>query len=236
MASPNQLSFLPDDYLEKKLRRRTNAILGTLFLVVVCAIGGTLFWKEQTTRQLEKQKSELDGQLTEAAKPIEQFKQMQEKQQQLAKQAEITSSLLERVPRSYLLAEITNGIPGGVSLLDFNLDSKLRAGAPAPSASSPNNNGAPAPAPAPQARNYDVNMRLTGVAGTDVQVAQFISKLSRSPLFKDVNLLISEEFKNEKETLRKFQVEMTLSPDFVVSSADIKRQNEQKTAAVPVGQ
>jgi Tfp pilus assembly protein PilN len=238
MASPNQLSFLPDDYMEKKLRRRTNAILGTLFFVVVCAIGGTLFWKEQTTRHLERQKAELDGQLTEAARPIEQFKQMQEKQQTLAKQAEITSSLLERVPRTYLLAEITNGIPGGVSLLDFNLDSKLRT-APASSAPKTAFDAKRAEAEAgnnsvSQARLYTVTMRITGMATTDVQVAQFISKLNHSTLFRDVNLVVSEEFKQNSETLRKFSVEMTLNPDAAVSINDIKK--DTSTAALPVGQ
>src|SRR5436309_15856953 len=126
MASPNQLSFLPEDYMEKKLRRRTNAIMGTLFLVVVSAIGGTLFWKEQMTRDLMKQKTALDSKMGDAARPIEQFKAMQDKQRMLAHQAELTASLLERVPRSYLLAEITNGIPGGVSLLDFQMDSRIR--------------------------------------------------------------------------------------------------------------
>ena len=31
-AAPNELSFLPDDYLERKARRRTNAICAVLFL------------------------------------------------------------------------------------------------------------------------------------------------------------------------------------------------------------
>ena len=33
MSSPNQLSFLPDDYLETKRRRRTNFVCALLFLV-----------------------------------------------------------------------------------------------------------------------------------------------------------------------------------------------------------
>jgi len=58
-----------------------------------------------------------------------------------------------------------------------------------------------------------VQMKLTGVASTDVQVAQFISKLNQSKLLTDVNLVISDEFQQEGEKLRKFQIEMTLAPD-----------------------
>lgn len=236
MASPNQLSFLPEDYLEKKLRRRTNAILGTLFLVVIVAIGGTLFWKEKLTRELTKRRAQLDQRMAEAARPIDQFKQMQAKQQTLAHQAELTASLLERVPRSFLLAEITNGIPAGVSLLDLAMDSKLRV---TPTAAAPKTafqqrqaelNVAATPPPA-QPRVYDVSMKLTGVAGTDVQVAQFISKLDRSTLFKEVNLLISDEFKQGNETMRRFQIELSLDPAAQVAGAGAKTN----TAAVPLG-
>ncbi len=230
MASPNQLSFLPDDYMERKLRRRTNAILGTLFLVVVSSIGGTFVWKERATQRLQKQRGQLQSEMSEAARPIEQFKQMQDKQRQLSQHAELTASLLERVPRSYLLAEITNGIPGGVSLLDFDMNSRIKSGAPAP-ATAFQQRAAEANKAVPQiqqtspARVYDVQMRITGVATTDVQVAQFITKLNRSELLKDVNLVISDEFKQGSEALRKFQIEMTLNPHAQVSIDDIKRKS-----------
>ena len=236
MASPNQLSFLPDDYMEKKLRRRTNAILGTLFLIVVSSIGGTFVWKERATQRLQKQRAALQMEMAEAAKPIEQFKQMQDKQRQLAQQAELTASLLERVPRSYLLAEITNGIPSGVSLLDFDMNSRIRAGgAPPPAATAfqqaaaANKPATPAPTPA---RVYDVQMRLTGIASTDVQVAQFITKLNRSELLRDVNLVVSDEYKQGTDVMRKFQIEMQINPDAQVSIDDIKRKSD--TAAAPL--
>ena len=34
MGAPNELSFLPDDYLERKARRRTNAICAVLFFFI----------------------------------------------------------------------------------------------------------------------------------------------------------------------------------------------------------
>jgi Tfp pilus assembly protein PilN len=239
MASPNQLSFLPDDYMEKKLRRRTNAILGTLFLIVVSSIGGTFVWKERSLQALQKQKAQLDQEMTEAARPIEQFKQMQDKQRQLAQQAELTASLLERVPRTYLLAEITNGIPAGVSLLDFDLSSRIRS-APAPVATTAfqqraaevNSAAAAAINQTSQARSYDVTMKLTGVATTDVQVAQFITKLNSSDLLTDVNLVVSDEFKIGNDTMRKFQIEMMLNPAAQVSITDIKKNTN--TAAAPL--
>src|SRR5205085_3631251 len=83
-----------------------------------------------------------------------------------------------------------------------------------------------------QPRIYDVTMHATGVAQTDVQVAQFVSKLNRSPLLQDVNLLVTEEFTAPKdnEKLRKFQIEMTLNPDAKVDADSA--QKHLKTAGM----
>src|SRR5688572_19534353 len=128
MAAPNELSFLPDDYLERKARRRTNAICAVLFCVVISAIGGAFTVTERSMRETQQQYERVQQEYTDAAKRIEQVQQMQDKQRKMAQQAELTAGLLEKVPRSFILAELTNGIPTGVSLLDFRLDSQLQQG------------------------------------------------------------------------------------------------------------
>src|SRR4051812_26453595 len=126
MAAPNELSFLPDDYLERKQRRRTNAICAVLFTVVLGGLGGTFYVNDRVNREIDKQYNEVVlTQYTDAAKKIEQVQAMQEKQRTMAHQAELTASLLEKVPRSYLLAELTNDMPPGVSLLDFALEARV---------------------------------------------------------------------------------------------------------------
>ena len=52
-----------------------------------------------------------------------------------------------------------------------------------------------AAAAARPSRSVRRDHKLTGIADTDVQVAQFISKLNASQLLKDVNLVITDEFK-----------------------------------------
>jgi hypothetical protein len=153
----------------------------------------------------------------------------------MAQQAELTKSLLEKVPRSNLLAEITNSMPATVSLLDFSLESRRRSGA---AAAKPKTafeakkaeleaKGKPAEI---EPQRSDVYMRLTGIASTDVQVAQFMSKLLRSSLFREVNLVVSEESVALGEKLRKFQIEMMLDPEAEV----IPATKDTKTAAVEI--
>src|SRR3954462_8498283 len=80
MAAPNELSFLPDDYLERKARRRTNAICAVLFCVVISGIGGAFTVTERSMREIEDQCTKVQDQYNNAAKRIEQVQQMQDKQ------------------------------------------------------------------------------------------------------------------------------------------------------------
>ena len=243
MTSPNQLSFLPEDYLERKARRRSNMICAGLFVVVMAAIGSAFTMSDRGLRDIEKQRADVDAKYTQAAKRIKEVQEMKDKQQRMARQAELTDSLLERIPRSYLLAEITNSMPSGVSLLDLALESKARPIKVEPAKTqfeekkrAKKKEAAQQVEAAPAPKQYDVNMRLTGIADNDVQVAQFITKLNVSSLLRDVNLVISDEFQQTRsetgektgDKLRRFQIEMALRAD-----AEVKPGTEHtKTEAV----
>jgi Tfp pilus assembly protein PilN len=231
MKSPNELSFLPEDYLERKAQRRTNAICATLFLVVMVAIGSAFTITERGMREAESKHAEIEAKYTEAAKRIEQVQQMQEKQRRMAMQAELTASLLEKVPRSFLLAEVTNAIPTGVSLIDLVMESRRKASAAPATPKTPfeqKRAGDPLKKsghPAIEAPSYEVLLKITGIANTDVQVAQFITRLNQSPLLRDVNLIISDEYKGGESKLRKFQIDMMLHPQ-----ADVATLTQKATA------
>jgi Tfp pilus assembly protein PilN len=245
MAAPNELSFLPDDYLERKARRRTNAICAVLFCIVISAIGGAFTVTERSMREINQQYSDIQQQYTDAAKRIEQVQQMQEKQRTMAHQAELTAGLLEKVPRSKILAEITNGIPTGVALIDINMQSQVMTNVPAATPKTAfeirqaeingGGNNTIAGIPVAQPRVYDVTMHLSGIAQTDVQVAQFIAKLNGAAMFRDVNLLVTEEWKDttgatadKGSKMRKFQIEMKLNPNFSVDSSPAVAGAQQK--------
>jgi hypothetical protein len=222
-----ELSFLPDDYLERKAQRRTNAVCGILFLAVMGGIGAAFTLSEKATKQIDAGFAKTEDEYLFEAKRIQQVKDMQEKQKRMAHQAELSASLLEKVPRHHILAEITNLTePSGVYLFDFNLEARQRVrSAPvdtsktAYEAKKLAKTGPVAAVAAPaEPRNFDVSMKLTGVADTDVQVATFLNKLGRSKLFRDVNLVISDEFELEEKKLRKFQIELTLDPSADVNS------------------
>jgi Tfp pilus assembly protein PilN len=235
--SPNQLSFLPEDYLELKAQRRTNAICASLFAVVIVAIGGAFQITERSIKGVQTEYAEVMRRYAEAAKPIEQFRQMQEQQRKMESQAALSASLLEKVPRSFLLAELTNSLPPSVSLLEFSLEAKVRTVTVNPTQfttmyeqkkaeiDAEKKNAVTGAKP----KAYDVTLRVTGVADTDVEVAAFMTNLKKSDLLSNVNLVVSDEFAptSKDNKLRKFQVEMTLSP-----TAEVKPQGPKLNKVV----
>lgn len=229
MSAPNQLSFLPDDYLDSKRQRRTNVALAVAFVAVLSGIGTGFATVESALREAEAEHADVARQHGEAARRIEQDRLLQDKQRKMNQQAELAASLLEKVPRSVLLAELTNAMPPGVSLLDVIMESKQRQSGPAgaargqtqfelkKAAAEGGKPGAKGPA-APVAKVFDVGLKLTGIADNDVQVAQFIAKLNTSKLLRDVNLLISEEHTFNESKMRKFQIELAVDPQAEVQT------------------
>ena len=53
MNTPNQLSFLPDDYLHRKAQRRSNLICAGLFVIVMSAIGTAFTYSERAIKKVE---------------------------------------------------------------------------------------------------------------------------------------------------------------------------------------
>jgi Tfp pilus assembly protein PilN len=244
MKPPNELSFLPDDYLENKAQRRANVICAFLFLVVMVSIGFAFTTSEKSLRTVESEHNKVEKDFTDAAKRIQQVQELQEKQRTMARQAELTASLLEKVPRSLILARITNALPQGVSLTDFILESKKRAStkvaADAPKTAFEVKKAKQAAKETPvgqvaEAKVYDVSMKISGLAPTDRQVGDFINKLKGVELFKEVNLIISDwekpdtgDGKKDKnaDQFRRFQIELTLDPN-----ADAKADTKTSTAS-----
>jgi len=221
MSSPNQLSFLPEDYLDTKRQLRATVICLILFVVTMSGVLGRFYLDQRASAAVDKEHQEVSNRRKEAASQIEQRRQLTEKQNKMNAQANLTASLLERVPRSVLLAELTNAKPAGVSFLELSLDSKVHSGPTASGAKSQFElkraameaaNGEKPASETPQAKLYDVTLKVTGVADNDAQVGQFLGKLNHSKLVRDVNLLISDELVVGEVKMRKFQVDMSIDP------------------------
>ena len=216
------LNFLPSDYVAKRGKRQANvicALVGGGALVLMGAVSGIMLFRTALTAQ---RRAVLEAQYREASKRIDQLKDLESRRDGLLRKVELSTDLLERVPRSHIVARLTNALPPNTSIQVLTMatkevvakEAKEGAGA-SKGAAGPKDKSRPAPgAPAPKIKATEIQFRLDGLAETDVQVAEYIARLSEDPLFGQVSLQFSEEFPYEEGVkLRRFEILFTLAPD-----------------------
>jgi Tfp pilus assembly protein PilN len=212
--------FLPDDYVELKAQRRTNLLWAMVFLVVAGGIGWAYVIAQNKIHRAEDENRAVTEEYAAAAKPIDQFRKLQDEQRKLNRQAELAHSLVEKVNRSNVLAELANCLPARVYLSDMNLDAK-KQGAAAKAAAPQRGVSLPEPI------QYDVTVRIVGLAQTDRLVVDYVNNLVKSPLFANVEILNTSATVYKDQKMRAFQVEMTLNPD-----ADTRTASSMPSAKV----
>jgi Tfp pilus assembly protein PilN len=209
--------FLPDDYVELKAQRRTNLLWAMVFLVVAGGIGWAYVIAQNKIHRAEDENRAVTEEYAAAAKPIDQFRKLQDEQRKLNRQAELAHSLVEKVNRSNVLAELANCLPPRVYLSDMSLDAKKQGAA----AKASPQRGVSLPEPI----QYDVTVRIVGLAQTDRLVVDYVNNLIKSPLFTNVQFLNTSATVYKDQKMRAFQLELTLDP-----AADTRTSSSTQSA------
>jgi Tfp pilus assembly protein PilN len=212
-------SFLPEDYLEKRLQRRTNFICFALFIVVMSAVVGAFLVTDRQRGEVRVMQKQVNGQFEAAAQRLKELTQLQQRKSQMVRKAQVTAVLVERVDRPTILSELINAMPEAVGLTEFNLESKAvkNSRTLAASALDEAKKKAGKTPDEPEAVRTDVSITVQGLAPSDVEVAQFMAALSRCKLFTDLNLAFSEQATVHDVSMRKFRIDMALIQDLDMS-------------------
>lgn len=231
------INFVPDDYVAGNESRRTNLVCLVLLAVVMTALGGSFVAIKIRQRACGVNEKQVNTRMAEVQEVIKQFEQLQAKRREMMKTALTTAELLEPVPRSVLLASLTNNLPSGVSLLRLDLvqkqskqvrrtgtASKYQAVKAQKSASK--TQASAQGSGAQQSENpeklLETHISIGGTAPSDLQVAAYIERLSNSTLLDNVALVESMECKVEDNTFRKFKLTAMLRKDVHLTKGDVE--------------
>lgn len=230
------MSFLPEDYVEQKVHARTNVICLTLFIIVMGGVIAAWMVTDHQRREVRHLQSSVNRQFEDAAQRIEQFNQLQGQKEKMLRKAKVTSVLIERIPRSVILAELINHMPATLSLLEFELETKvikrpvLAHTALEQAKEDAKYRGETLRKDGAAVKLTEVSMELVGVAPTDVQVAQYMTALGRSSLFRsntdlrdNLNLIFSEQVMIEDQEMRRFRIELKLNQHGTAEGINAKR-------------
>jgi len=224
------INFVPDDYIQNNESSRTNLMYLVLFAVVMSALGGTFVTIKTRQRALNAQEQIVNKKLAKAQEAIQQFEQLQAKRRTMMKTALTTAELLESVPKSVLLASLTNNLPPGVSLLRLKL---IQKDPRARQVKAPTNRYRQARSEEPvtkavsREKLLETYIDIAGLAPSDRQVAAYIQSLSCSTLLDSVALVESKEHKIDDAVFRQFRLRTSLSKDIQLTKEEIEKIREQ---------
>jgi hypothetical protein len=211
-------SFLPDDYLEKRVVRRTNIICIILFMIVMAGIVGAYYVTKNERAEVRQMQAQVNEQFRQAADRLEKLEKLQNQKEKMIRKARVTSKLMERVPRSTLLAELINHMPLSLSLLSLEVDTETIETGPRPTTAIERRKLQDGEKEKNDPFGFDVKPRrikaiMVGVAPTDVEVSEYMTSLGAQPMFSDVSLQYSEKTEIDDREMREFRLEIEIADD-----------------------
>jgi len=223
MAKNN--SFLPEDYLDQKIARRTNLICVSLFLVMIVSISAAYYVQSRQGQTTLDHHAQVNAKFAERAEQLKLIAQLQDRKGEMMGKAKVVQQLVERVPRSIILAEMIISMPPSMSLIEFNLDSKIVKPGTRPQTSidrdrQQRNQLAREESEQVEIAPREVTIEIVGLTPEDPDVSTFMENLAGNPLFNDVGLVYTEQTQVENTNMRRFRVTMTLNTDLVFDQHD----------------
>ena len=219
------INFVPDDYVQNNESRKMNLIYIVLLLAVLTALGGSFVTIKIRQRACMVKENLVNQRIAQTQETMKQLEALQTRRKEMMKTALTTAELLEPVPRSILLAALTNNLPSGVSLMDLGLMQKepKRTSQPSVSKFQATQSGSSAVQKSLSIEQLlETHISIEGVATSDLQVADYIKKLTVSNLLENVALIESKEYKVEDSTFRRFKLTAMLKNDVHLSKDDVE--------------
>lgn len=229
------IDLLPQEYIVRRRHRRANLQCVVLFVLVMGGVLCAAAVSAQNYRHTRQVADRVNASYADAAKMLDQLHELEATRSKLVEKAKQSGTLLERVPRSYLLATVTNALPGDCALTKFEIKSVQTTVAAAPKAKTKYEAEKAAVAVGAKTQSTrEVVLTITGMAATDCEVAGFITALGHCPLIATADLVYSQEKKvesgdkklEEPVMAREFQVIMHLRAD-----ADLRQETPPLASA-----
>ena len=220
----SNINFVPDDYIQNNESCRTNLIYIFLFVLVMAGLTGCFMTIKIRQKACQGQEKIVNEKMAKAQQAIAKFEQLQAKRKRMMKTALTTAELIEPVPRSILLASLTNDLPKGASLVKLGLKQTTPRVVKQPKSKTKFKAAGNKKKPAVVSREklLDTNINIEGVAPSDLQVADYIKRLTDSMLFDHVALVESKEWKLKDVSFRQFKLKTMLKKDVHLTSKDVE--------------
>jgi Tfp pilus assembly protein PilN len=219
----SNIDFVPNDYFQQRESNRANILFMVLFAILMTAIATTFALIKIRQKLAAREMAAVEAEMQKAQKQIDQLDEVKRKYHNLKETADMAAALIEQVPRSVLLAELINKLPEGVSLVQFEMETEKRNNYRSTrNISQYKKKSANKPDSDNVEDHLEQQIEITGIAPSDIEVANYIAALTESLLLADVALVESKEHKNkEGQNFREFKLEALMGHDIELTKTDL---------------
>jgi Tfp pilus assembly protein PilN len=219
-----KIDFVPNDYIQQRRSSRANFMYLILFVAFMGVVGVTFSIIKIRQRAVESALVAVNTRMAEAQGQITQLEELQINGKTMMRTMAMTAELLDPVPKSVILACLTNNMPGGVSLLELKLTVKEAKPSASKSASASQYQAASAAGGTAVSKEkiLETHIEIKGIAPSDIEVANYIAQLGDSILLTNVALVESKEHKIDTTKFREFKLTAVLKKDVRLTKEDIE--------------
>lgn len=224
---PKPSSFMPEDYVARTSERRANILSIALFGCVMGAVTVAFVVTNRTWAGIRGEQLAINEQYANERKKIEQLDLLEKERSKMLAKAEVTTVLLEKIPRSVLLAEVESKRPDSVTVEEFELASKrIDPAKEAKALAAAEGKAPPAPAkgvkslaagakktepkkeekPEVKPPRFESTVRITGMSRVYTDITDFASAIQSCPLLDKVELVYIKDTTVEKTEFHKFEI------------------------------
>ena len=198
-----EVEFLPEWYPKVRQRKRMVALQAWITLTLMCGLGLWMLLVQRNVHARDIELSGLSTDLDQSETELARLEDLLQLQRQLGQQDQIFVKIGRPVATTRLITTLEQMMPRDMALLDLTLETEE-----APRAMAGTGSGLAARA---QRENKEqatpkLRFRMHGVAPTDMDLGEFLAKLTARPFFKNVELIYSHERQDRGHVMREFEV------------------------------
>jgi hypothetical protein len=199
-----EVDFLPEWYPGVRQRRRRVALQAWITMITIAGLGIWTLTSQRSVHAREVELASLKTDVNQSETEIQRLDDLLTLQRELGKQDSIFVKIGRPVATTKVMTTLDELMPRDMALLDLSLDTDETV-----------KTGGTLAARAQQENKVLVTetklrFRVHGVAPTDMDLAEFLAKLTGKSFFKQVELIYSHERQESGHVLREFEVAFML--------------------------
>jgi hypothetical protein len=213
-----RIDLVPEDYIQRKELHRANFFYLGLLAVMAIAMLGTFAIIKVRQKAVRKEAKAVDERMAIVEQSIKQLEDLRNRREEMLKTALLSAELIEPVPRSLVIAFLTNALPEGVSLTRIQIAQKEQQ---APKGSNQYKAAKKSAQSKQNVQEFITELQIEGLAVSDIGVADYIASLSKIKLLENVCLVHSMQKEIDSTTYRRFKLTAQLGKNLIITGKDV---------------